>query len=168
MRVILVSIFLIISNLAVAQVLKKNAISIEGLGHSINGYSINYDRIIHSTYKYWVSNNTGISYRTNQYEPQKNWSIFNTVNIVLGQKNGRLEFGAGLGVIKNKSYGKGTMTRGLLLGRFGYRYQRPLGGFFMRAAFTPNAMLYDNPECIGWCDLDLIVHFIGVSLGYSF
>lgn len=168
MRIFILIFFLSITNFSFAQVLKVNTMSIEGLGHSINGYSLNYDRIFHSNDKYWVSNNTGVSYRTNQYAPQWNWSISNTVNIVFGQKKGHLELGTGLGVIKNLSHDYRSMTRALLLGRLGYRYQRPMGGFFMRASLTPNAMLYDNPKCIGWCDLDLIVHFIGVSLGYSF
>jgi hypothetical protein len=120
----------------------KNSIYLELLG---NGglYSINYDRMFSEN----VGARVGLSYLS-EFDIifAKIEDLFIapvTINYLVGERNSKLELGAGIVFISVKNsdiFGftkaehnsaiRGTAT-------FGYRYQPKDGGFVFRAGFTP-------------------------------
>lgn len=116
----------------------KSAIYFEILGNSVSGFSINYDRIIKEYRDGYINITSGFGFGS-----KRNFNIPLSINytVLFPPSNHHLEFGVGTGInfIEKDSI---QNTRLLLTGRVGYKYQRPEGGFYLRAGFTPVVPLY--------------------------
>ncbi len=160
---------------------KENAIYIEVLGNSVTGLSLNYDRIIKHYTNSFINVTAGIGigdYSSFNFPFSANYSFS------ISPPNHYIELGLGTGIhffddIKERN------TRILITSRLGYKYQRPRGGFYLRAGFTPVAPLFyfkDNDyhetlftsktKSYGEWELlenfDLFFCSVSLCLGYSF
>ncbi|MEO0334613.1 MAG: hypothetical protein AAF223_23565 [Bacteroidota bacterium] len=54
-----------------------------------------------------------------------------------------------------------------LFGQAGYRLQKPEGGFFLRATYTPWMLLYSNAPFFSKSD-HWISYWVGIGLGHTF
>lgn len=158
---------------------KKSALYVELLGNSATIFSINYDRILKEFKDAYLNMSIGFgnSFGLNE---KKGFNVPFSINYTIGKNtNHHFEIGLGGGINYLKD---DKATRMLLNGRVGYKYQRPQGGFFFRAAFTPITplfyfnspegyipdTLFNNNGTSGLRDLDLVFHAIGISFGRSF
>lgn len=64
-----------------------------------------------------------------------------------------------------------NFTRLLLDFRFGYKYQRPSGGFIFKVAYTPIAPIYyfkgAGPQGL-LSSFELFINLLSVGIGYGF
>ncbi|MCE7054368.1 hypothetical protein LZF95_06755 [Algoriphagus sp. AGSA1] len=151
------------------------------LGGTAYGYAINYGFIFHQKQKFKYSASLGFSMRY-QDEIVRSFSGFwipslsTEITALLGKFKGHLEFGTGFLASRDKQFifdedfPRNIRVRqywgATIVPRIGYRYQKPHGGLFFRAAYTP-WIRFKNIEG----DEDK-VNFnpfgIGLSLGWSF
>lgn len=158
----------------------KNSVHAELLGNS-GGYALNYGRILHQKNRIKLWGSAGFSLRRRgSSEPifSAHWIPYfpAEITVFLGKSKHNLELGAGFYTLRNRSY---TVDESLpnfireeihwdqfILARIGYRYQKPEGGFFFRAAYTPGIQFF-NSETRGK-EVFYSPFLIGISLGYSF
>ena len=158
----------------------KNSIYGE-LGGTSYGYAVNYGFIFHQKERLKYSASAGFSMRyQNWFEPifSGYWipSFMTEITALWGKSKGHLEFGTGFVAYRNKQFifdkdfpgnrRERQYWNKTIVPRIGYRYQKPDGGLFFRAAYTP------------WIDFNNFegaehkVNFfpfgIGLSLGWSF
>jgi hypothetical protein len=158
----------------------KNSIYGE-LGGTSNGYAISYGFIFHQKERLKYSASAGFSmrYQNEILRVSSGFLIpsFSTeITALWGKSKGHLEFGTGFVAYRNKQFifdkdfpgnrRERQYWNKTIVPRIGYRYQKPDGGLFFRAAYTP------------WIDFNKFegakhkVKFfpfgIGLSLGWSF
>ncbi len=154
---------------AVTQNSKKNSVFIEGGGNGFLG-SVNYDRITGPIFeKLKISFRIGIGQNIVpfSYSPTLPIAPLVELNLLFGKEKHYFETGFGVNFSSSTDdnyYGfhstspkRVTTLFPYETFRLGYRYQKPNGGLFFRAAFTPNF----GSQLSGF-------FWIGVSLGYSF
>ncbi|MEB2781087.1 hypothetical protein U3A58_11845 [Algoriphagus sp. C2-6-M1] len=158
----------------------KHAIYGELVGTS-TGYAINYGFIFHQKQKLKYSASAGFSMRY-QNEIVRSFSGFwipsfsTEISALWGKSKGHLEFGTGFVAYRDKQFifdedfPRNIRVRQYwgktIVPRIGYRYQKPHGGLFFRAAYTP-WIEFNNIE--GTEDKVNFQPFgIGLSLGWSF
>lgn len=124
---------------------KRNTIYFE-LGGSGVAYSFNFDRIL-TKKRLMTSFSIGATCfgKSNSfYRSQTNVGIPVSYNLIFGKKNHMFELGVGATLFYSKGIfdlldqvhdEKGTST--YLHLKCGYRYQKPSGGIFYKALFTP-------------------------------
>ncbi len=141
---------------------KRNTIFVE-LGGPLTVLSVNYDRRLRSSSPVQLSVQGGISAFPNFI------MLPATFNGFIGKGNHHFNVGAGMAY----SAGRHEILRGEMvgyqsvdvIGRTGYRFQKPQGGFFLSVAYTPYIALYDSSvfhrkgEWTNW---------FGVGLGRTF
>lgn len=151
------------------------------LGGTSTGYAINYGFIFHQKQKLKYSAGAGFSMRY-QDEIIRSFSGFwvpsfsTEITALWGKSKGHLEFGTGFVAYRDKQYifdedfPRNIRIRQYwgktIVPRIGYRYQKPDGGLFFRAAYSP---------WIGFRNLEgdeekvnFLAFGIGLSLGWSF
>lgn len=159
---------------------KKSSLYLEFLGNSLSGISINYDRIIKYINRDFIDASIGFGFGFPGY-----YNIPISVNYttpVTSNSHFEVGLGTGLSFIEQNS-DELRNTRLWLSLRMGYKYQRPQGGLYVRAGFTPVAALYyfknnENYNTLfsdskkgDWKileDLDLFLSSISLCVGYSF
>jgi hypothetical protein len=132
----------------------RNSLFVE-LGGSTYLYSINYDRIFYSSK--WLSSSARVGVFYN-WMGRGSFGVPVEVNGLIGKGKHFLEIGVGGSYTYGvegvewrtpNTFGKEGIERFSAVfatGRLGYRFQKPEGGFFFRAAYTPTARLFtDNP-----------------------
>jgi|GEM_PF-472640 len=160
----------------------KNSIYGE-LGGTSYGYAINYGFIFHQKERLKYSASAGFSMRYQKFfEPIISGFLipsFSTeITALWGKSKGHLEFGAGFVAYRNKEF---IFDQGIpfpdnireepywgkiIVPRIGYRFQKPEGGLFFRAAYTP-WIVFENFEVAEY-KVDFQPFGIGLSLGWSF
>lgn len=159
--------------------LKKSSVFVELLGNSVNYISINYDRIIAEYNNSYLNVTAGISPIVGA--KSKYISIPVSINYTsFKRSSSHLELGVGLAYsyYKDEEPNHNCCEREqiLLISRIGYKYQRPQGGFNFKIGLTPTLPLYimkDRKENAGFLyeaikDIELLLHYIGLTLGYTF
>lgn len=160
---------------------KKNALSIEAIGTSASPLSLNYDRVLLVKPSYHINLSLGLGY----FPFVKNWNpivgIPVNINMSMGKTKHFFEVGTGITYSsgmeqsgydyigdfgRNSSMDDAESVKGLLWSfRLGYKYQRPTGGFFLRAGFTPLIRIKTfsdlKPE-------NKFIPAFGLGIGYSF
>jgi len=173
---IIFSFFILFSSLIVhsqtdySVTLKKNTVYFEFIGNAVF-YSINYDRLFDITEKLKVSSRIGFHYSDNLFG-NKNRLIGSPVEISgmysIFRNKHFLEIGSGLTYLNNLNQSNDHVEDLIILAvRFGYRYQKPDGGIFIKVGFVP---LYDwyvfNPDP----SIKYHTWFMsgGLGIGYTF
>ena len=125
--------------------IKKNSLYLE-LGGSGALYSVNYDRIMKKMKKSMTSFSIGCTYwgKIDYSDGRTDIGIPVSYNYLIGKKNNHLELGLGLTLLYFKIFDNYLNVKEEQKGispifslKFGYRYQKPTGGIFYRATFTP-------------------------------
>ena len=157
----------------------KNSVYLELLGNS-NSYGLNFSRVIHQKGAFKLAPSLGFSliYRERS-QPMSSFispSLSGEINALWGRSKGHLELGMGLVThreiqfVIDESFPNNIREEPFwgtrITPRIGYRYQKPNGGIFFRAAYTPWI------EFDGFEGTEEKVRFIplglGISLGWSF
>ena len=136
-------------------------------------YGINYDRILINKEKWKFTGRLGFAYF---YVPGDKYSVFNfpsEFSFLIGKSKNFFETGVGvtyyfLTVPKaNYSYRDEVEHYGYLFTRFGYRYQRPQGGLFLKVGLNIVFPLTDNAKYTFYYSKFIWVYG-GVGIGYTF
>ena len=134
----------------------KNSLYLE-LGGNALVYSINYDRVLTDDF----SARIGIGFYSLDDDTGDSASLSGipiTAHYLFGKGNSRLEIGAGLVIFTGKADISTIETKDsavLGTGVFAYRFQKPDGGVFFKAGFTP---LFQGGTFVPW---------FGLSIGYT-
>ena len=141
---------------------KRNTVFVE-LGGPLTVFSINYDRRLRSSTPVQLSVQGGLSAFPNFI------LLPATFNGFIGTGNHHFNVGVGMAYNAGKHLvGQGELVNHQsvnVIGRTGYRLQKPQGGFFLSVAYTPYIALYDRSvfqrkgEWTNW---------FGVGLGRTF
>lgn len=133
----------------------KNAIFFElfGAGGMPLGYTLNYDRLLHSNGIFRTSVRVG----ANPYPLAGFFTFPIMVNLLIGKK-ACFELGVGGDLVVDNSNDQ-KYTGGAFTSVIGFRYQDFNRGLFFRAGLTPT---------VGGTNGGFFVSLVGVSLGYSF
>lgn len=133
----------------VPPVTAKNTVFVEFLGNG-GVYSLNYDRIFFQRDRFKTSFRVGASLMPHKSYVAENYFFSMTLPVEINGMWGsnRHHFEAGLGYTpfywsrQNTANMPGVRENrrfsNMLISRIGYRYQRPEGGLFFRAALMPN------------------------------
>ncbi|PSL04876.1 hypothetical protein [Cecembia rubra] len=159
----------------------KNVVYAEFLGNA-GLYAVNYGRILYQKDRLKLSGSVGFSIIPIEgFEPfyPNSWSPLIPVEFSAfwGKSRHHLELGTGCFVFQDRKYlfdpeFPPTNVREVeywytsVIMRIGYRYQKPEGGFFFRAGYTPRVDItsFEFAEE----QVRFIPFSIGVSLGKSF
>ncbi|WP_316782765.1 hypothetical protein [Pedobacter frigiditerrae] len=169
-------------NLSVAQEIKKNSIYVE-LGGNTVLYSVNYDRIIPLSTRFKLAPRVGFEYiprSLKNFPTYGNWSFPLELNVLYGknkESKSFLEAGFGLSMFnivskyKQKDNGELIDTEvkaaKITMLRFGFRHQKPTGGFMYRAGLLVRLSQDEFSKQRVGDDLFFVI-WPGASLGYSF
>jgi len=158
----------------------KNSIHAEFAGNS-GGYALNYGRIIYQKNKMKLAVSAGFSMfyrRVDERISSDYWvPVFPAeITAFWGKSKHHLELGAGFNTLRNRTYifdedfpnniREQIHWDQFIVGRIGYRYQKPAGGFFFRAGYTP--MVEFNNSDTSYKGISFIPIGLGISLGVSF
>lgn len=158
----------------------KNAVFVEILGNS-GGYGLNYGRIFHQKNRMKISGSVGFSavyQRPVEFLNPSYWiPVFaSEVTAFLGKSRHHLEFGAGFFTLRDRDFifdtsfphntREETHWDQYINARIGYRYQKPEGGFFFRAGYTPWVGFFNSERAEK--QVDFFPIGAGISLGVSF
>lgn len=139
----------------------KNSVQFELFGHGML-YSLNYERILLNGEKFKTTGQVGFSYYPPSTDILDFWFPI-SINELISFNQHHLEIGAGCAFIYNAFRDANDAVvfwqwDNYIVGRIGYRYQKPDGRILWRVGFTP---FYEPPN-----------HEIhpsgGLSVGYSF
>lgn len=158
----------------------KNSVYAE-IGGNSGGYALNYARIFHQKGRLKISASAGFSMlhrRAGEPISPSYWApVFPAeITAFLGRSRHHFEFGTGFFAkqerdyifeadlpdrIREKSYWDKFITA-----RIGYRCQKPDGGFFFRAGYTPMVGFYNSVSA----EKPVVFYpfGVGISLGISF
>jgi len=116
-------------------IFKRNTIYAEFRGQAVL-YSLSYDRLYHINRKIKTSFTMGL-----EVIPPGGLDFYLGVplsyNFLFGKNNHHLELGIGFTVLMDYVGVSETDYLSYFTAKIGYRYQRPKGGIFLRATFTP-------------------------------
>jgi hypothetical protein len=158
----------------------KNAVFIELLGNS-GGYGLNYGRIFHQKNRMKISGSVGFSavyQKPIELVHSSYWiPVFaSEATAFIGKSRHHLEFGAGFFTFQDRDFIFDTSVPGnhreeshwdlTINARIGYRYQKPEGGFFFRAGYTPMVSFFNSERAEK--PVDFFPIGVGISLGVSF
>ena len=129
-------------------------------------YSINYDRIFNSKKKFLLSYRIGFSILEDAVSAPLG------INMITGKNSSHAEFSFTIMPYIDKyqsflSNNDISDTYIYLIPGFGYRFQKPQGGFFFRVMASPTIFL-DPPSSNFWKMDPRLKFIIGGGLGYSF
>ena len=155
------------------QSISKNTLFAEVWGNSIF-YSINYDRILINQEKWKFTGRLGFGY---YYVRDRKYSVLSfpsEFTFLIGRSKHFFETGLGVSdyvETSSREYYYFPDDKALhsvyLFCRFGYRYQRPQGGFFLKAGLTPLVALTDAAR-YPFNYSEFFGVFGGVGIGYTF
>lgn len=144
-------------------------------------YSLNYGRIIHQKDKLKIAVNAGFSmlYRNRSEPVSSYWAPFIPLEItsLWGRSHHHFEIGLGFYATRDKYYlidenypnniKEESYWGKSIVPRIGYRYQRPEGGLFIRAGYTPS---FDFESIKGAADkkVSFFPFALGIGIGFSF
>lgn len=150
-----------------------NAVYLELLGNGVN-YSLNYERMFYQTGNFRAAARIGVSALPWKVGSGSYLKAAIPVELIglLGKSKHFLEAGVGytpflvpwtgsVGYASDDEF-ESYIVRSRIPFRIGYRYQKPAGGFFFRAAYMPT--LDYTP---GWRSQLQLIN-LGVSVGKSF
>lgn len=152
----------------------RNALYVEFGGNS-GRYAVNYGRIIHQKEKLKLNVSAGFSMWRHGTRRSDYWLPVVPMEILAfwGRSNHHLEIGTGVTSILEPSPTTDPVTSEIddqivysaaVIFRVGYRYQKPEGGFFFRAGYTP--YFYFAGKADGNPTFQSILG--GASFGWSF
>lgn len=180
---------MLIQNMGLAQVgeetiskifAAKNSVHAEFAGNS-GGYALNYGRIIYQKNGMKLAVSAGFSMfyrRLDERISSDYWvPVFPAeITAFWGKSKHHLELGAGFYTLRNRTYifdedfpnniREQIHWDKFIVGRVGYRYQKPVGGFFFRAGYTP-MVEFNNSDTV-YNGVSFIPFGVGISLGMSF
>lgn len=151
------------------------------LGGTSTGYAINYGFIFHQKERLKFAAGAGFFMRYQDEDVRISSGFlrpsFSTeISALWGKSKGHLEFGTGFVAYRSKqfifdeNFPRNIRVRQywgkIIVPRIGYRYQKPDGGLFFRAAYTPWIRfknLEGDEEKVNFNPFG-----IGLSLGWSF
>jgi len=156
----------------------RNSLFVE-LGGNAGLYSLNYDRLLHRGEWFHTSARAGIS---GYWWNGGGIALPLEFNALIGTNRHFLEVGTGFmfsygyeSTIYNKDPSNPEYQYGYNLypglhasGRLGYRFQRPEGGFFFRAAYTPYSNIWSAIPGAKRSLFTGVWHWFGISVGKSF
>ncbi|WP_373494964.1 hypothetical protein [Aquiflexum sp.] len=153
----------------------KNTLSVE-LGGNAGRYALSYGRLFHQNGSFKLSGSVGFSMWHENVLSSTYWNPALPLEItaLFGRSKHHMEFGLGLTPYLENSYDfdpsgedmvkNSNHLNAILPLRLGYRYQKPEGGFFFRAGYTPLIFLpIGVRETLHFYPL-----FAGLSFGKSF
>lgn len=158
----------------------KNSIFAEFLLPSFN-YSLNYGHIFYQKDRLKISASAGFSFlyqKANEPIHQGYWVpvYLAEISAFYGKSKHHLELGIGFYTYRQKRYiFDEDFPRNIreepywgktIFPRIGYRYQKPAGGFFFRAGYTPSIGFDGIDESAD--GVNFIPFGAGISLGISF
>lgn len=158
----------------------KNAVFVELLGNSA-GYGLNYGRIFHQKNRMKISGSVGFSalyQKPVEFVHSSYWipAFASEVTAFFGKSRHHLEYGAGFFTFQDRDFIFDTSVPGnhreeaywdaTINARIGYRYQKPEGGFFFRAGYTPMVSFFNSKNAEK--PVDFFPFGVGISLGVSF
>lgn len=158
----------------------KNSIHAEFAGNS-GGYALNYGRIISQKNRMKLAVSAGVSmfyHRLDERIGSDFWvPVFPAeITAFWGKSKHHMELGVGFYTLRNRTYifdedfPKNIREQihwdQFIIGRIGYRYQKPAGGFFFRAGYTP--MVEFNHSDTVYKGTSFVPFGLGISLGMSF
>jgi hypothetical protein len=158
----------------------KNTLSVE-LGGNVLRYAVNYGRLFHQNGSFKLSASVGFSMWHETLDNTTYWNPALPLEItaLYGKSKHHLEAGTGITPFLQNRYTfqfrptspsrpevvkESTSLGAVLPFRIGYRYQKPEGGFFFRAAYTPFSYL-PLGDRESWSFYPI---FVGFSFGKSF
>jgi len=153
------------------QSISKNTIFGEFMGNSLV-YGINYDRILVNKEKWKFTGRVGFGYL---YVRQDKYSIFylpTEFSFLIGRTKHFFETGLGVSNYVEtipKAYNSNAQVKhyGYLFSRFGYRFQRPHGGFFFKGGINPMLALTKSARYTFYYS-EFFGVWGGVGIGYTF
>ncbi len=171
---VLISLLFLVGNSAFGQKQYRHTVYGEIGGNTIL-FSVNYDYMLTQRGEYNLSFRIGCAPGFGLIEPSGSITLFLIpveLNAIFNMTNNS-HWELGIGSVINRGtelYGEQktisysvTRTKTYMSLRTGYRYQRPLGGFFFRIGFTP--LLFVN---IAAGPTDNFIPWAGMGAGYSF
>lgn len=145
---------------------KELVLYLEVAGTSVNTLSVNLEQKIKQFSPHsFLHASIGLGMGFNE-----NISIPISLSYInpIGKKNyNHVDVGTGL-VFNSFSYEGSPKSRLLINLHIGYRYQKPEGGWMVRALFTPSLPLWYEKQSGLLDNIDLIYSLLGLSVGYSF
>jgi len=148
---------------------KYNSVFVELGGNGLY-YTVNYDRLFKFSDYIYISRRVGLHYSNNLLG--NNYRFIGIPLEISGlipiSDRHFLEIGAGITILNRlKNSDNHNETLAILALRAGFRYQRPNGGFFFKAGFTPLYNFYvdhplPNTNYFSWFFLP------GIAFGYTF
>ena len=154
------------------QSISKNTLFVEGMGNSLV-YGLNYDRILINKEKWKFTGRLGFSYF---YQRHDQYSIFNfpsEFSFLIGKSKNFFETGVGATYYFEtipQAYASSQdkiAQYAYLFTRLGYRYQRPQGGFFLKAGLNIVFPLTEDSKYV-FLYSEFIWIYGGVGIGYTF
>ena len=146
--------------------IKKNTIYGEILGSAFSFYNISFDRIIYHKEDRKISLAIGTQYQARSYFGGNDWmtSISPQINYLQGIQH-HLELG--IGYVYLASVSGIRITDGVwgIPLRIGYRYQKPEGGIFFKAAYTPSIL---DRRILDKDKTSFLFLWGGIALGWTF
>jgi hypothetical protein len=158
----------------------KNSMFAEFLGNS-GSYALNYGRIFYQKERLKISASAGFSLLfKSEDEPFHSGylvpAFIPEISAFFGKSKHHLELGVAFNASHQKSYSfdedfpnntkEQTYWSKSIVPRIGYRYQKPAGGFFFRAGYTPSIGFESIDESAD--GVNFIPFGAGISLGLSF
>ena len=140
-------------------------------GNSGPAVSGNAEHLIFSTGKLFINGHMG--YGIGKVDGNSAYAIPVGINVFHGIKSSHLEVGLGLTYVKGyRAYYLGreaVLSKALYFApNIAYRFQKPSGGFFLRATFTPLFRIKEYAEPDRFPDSMKTHANFGVALGYFF
>ncbi len=135
-------------------------------------YSLNYDRILISKEKWKFSGRLGFGYFFDRYNRHSVLNFPSEFTFLIGKSKHFFETGLGVTyyvftVPKEEYYYWEAEHYSYLFSRFGYRYQRPQGGFFFKAGLNVACALTENSRYAFYYS-EFVWVYGGVGIGYTF
>jgi len=174
--IVLISLFVsiqVVGQDTIINTYQKNTAFVEIFGNT-RTYSINYDRLLIIKSKFKISGRIGISYLPFDFNIK---GIPLEINTFWGAQKEFFEIGFGLSYIdglnkseggvspQNGNYYSDDTSRTLYLSfRYGYRYQKPTGGFFFKIGLVTLIKIHDFSNTKGANKIGSI----GFGIGYNF
>lgn len=135
-------------------------------------YGINYDRILINKEKWKFTGRLGFAYFYLRYDKYSVFNFPSEFSFLIGKSRHFFETGLGITyyveTVSKEYYSNDKVAHYCyLLSRFGYRYQRPQGGLFLKVGVNLVSPLTDNAKYTFYYS-EFIWIYGGVGIGYTF
>jgi hypothetical protein len=140
-------------------------------GNSGPAVSINVEHLMFANRKFYINGHLG--YGIGRVDGNSAYAIPVGFNVFHGVKSSHIEVGAGLTYVKGYRFyyskGQAVLSKALYFApNIAYRFQKPSGGLFLRATFTPLFRIKEYTEPDWFPDSMKTYANFGIALGYFF